>query len=69
MNMLPQINQLEAELKRELHKKKYIQVLRSTIFTLLVVAHTVTGNLINTYDEKKIQLIMDKLSKASEKKD
>lgn len=38
MNMLPQINQLEAELKRELHKKKYIQVLRSTIFTLLVVA-------------------------------
>ena len=39
----------------------------SLYFTLLVVAHTVTGNLINTYDEKKIQMIMDKLSKTKKK--
>ena len=35
---IPQIAQLEAELNRELHKIKYKQVLRSTIFTLVVVA-------------------------------
>lgn len=39
----------------------------SMYFTLLVVAHTVTGNLINTYDEDKIQMIMDKLSKTKKK--
>ena len=35
---VPQIDQLEAELKRELHKRRYVAVLRRTIFTLLVVA-------------------------------
>ena len=35
---VPQIDQLEAELKRELHKRRYVAVLRSTIFTLIVVA-------------------------------
>lgn len=35
---IPQIAQLEDELNRELHKIKYKQVLRSTIFTLVVVA-------------------------------
>ena len=37
-NTLPQINQLEAELNRELHKRRYFSVLRSTVFTLVVVA-------------------------------
>lgn len=32
------IEQLEGELKREKHKKRYRRVLRSTIFTLVVVA-------------------------------
>lgn len=32
------IEQLEGELKREKHKKRYHRVLRSTIFTLVVVA-------------------------------
>lgn len=35
---LPEISQLEAELKRELHKHTYLRVLRSTVFTLIVVA-------------------------------
>lgn len=35
---LPQIAQLEAELNRELHKRRYFGVLRSTMFTLVVVA-------------------------------
>ena len=34
----PEITQLQAELDRELHKRKYRGVLRSTIFTLVVVA-------------------------------
>lgn len=37
-NELPQIVQLEAELKRELYKRRYAVVLRSTVFTLIVVA-------------------------------
>jgi signal peptidase I len=35
---LPQIAQLEAELNRELHKRRYFGVLRSTIYTLITVA-------------------------------
>ena len=35
---LPEISQLEAELKREKYKKRYRRVLSSTIFTLIVVA-------------------------------
>lgn len=35
---MPTIGQLEAELKREKHKRRYHTVLRSTIFTLVVVA-------------------------------
>ena len=35
---VPQISQLEAELKREVHKRRYFDVLRSTIFSLIVVA-------------------------------
>ena len=35
---LPSLNQLEAELKREKRKKNYGRALRSTLFTLLVVA-------------------------------
>ena len=34
----PEISQLQAELERELHKRKYRGVLRSTIFALVVVA-------------------------------
>lgn len=72
-----QLNNKEVKLAREMitsflkNAKENCEKLGSfsMYFTLLVVAHTVTSNLINTYDEKKIQLIMDKLSKASEKKD
>ncbi len=35
---LPDISQLEAELRREKYKKRYGSVLRSTIYTLIVVA-------------------------------
>lgn len=35
---MPSIAQLEAELKREKHKRRYHRVLRSTIYTLVVVA-------------------------------
>lgn len=35
---VPDVAQLEAELQRERHKRKYSSVLRSTIFTLIVVA-------------------------------
>lgn len=35
---LPKISQLEAELKRERYKNQYGKVLRSTIYTLIVVA-------------------------------
>lgn len=35
---LPQLEQLKAELEREKYKKRYNRVLRSTIFTLIVVA-------------------------------
>lgn len=34
----PQNDQLEAELKRVIHKERYIKVLRSTVYTLIVVA-------------------------------
>ena len=34
---LPTIEQIEAELKKENHKKEYNRVLRTTIFVLLVV--------------------------------
>lgn len=34
----PQSEQLETELKRVLHKEKFVKVLRSTIYTLIVVA-------------------------------
>lgn len=35
---IPEISQIEAELKRELYRKRYRQTLRSTIFTLITVA-------------------------------
>lgn len=35
---LPSVEQLRAELRREQHGKRYRQVLRSTIYTLIVVA-------------------------------
>lgn len=35
---MPEINQLEAELKYEKHKHRYASVLRSTVYTLVVVA-------------------------------
>lgn len=35
---LPQLEQLKAELEREKYKKRYNRVLRSTIFSLIVVA-------------------------------
>jgi len=35
---LPEISQLEAELQREKYKKRYRIVLRSTVYTLIVVA-------------------------------
>ena len=35
---IPSVAQLEAELKREKHKKRYITVLKSTICTLITVA-------------------------------
>lgn len=35
---LPEIAQLKAELKREIYKRKYISVLKSTVYTLVVVA-------------------------------
>lgn len=35
---LPSVDQLRAELYREQHNKRYRQVLRSTIYTLIVVA-------------------------------
>lgn len=35
---LPSIEQLQAELHREQHKRRYGQVLRSTVYTLIVVA-------------------------------
>lgn len=35
---LPTLEQLQAELEREKYKKRYARVLRSTIFTLVVVA-------------------------------
>ncbi len=38
MDSLPSVEQLEAELKREKRKKNYGRALRSTLFTLLVVA-------------------------------
>ncbi|MCR4617174.1 MAG: signal peptidase I [Lachnospiraceae bacterium] len=38
VDSLPSIEQLEAELKREKRKKNYGRALRSTLFTLLVVA-------------------------------
>ena len=38
LDSLPSLNQLEAELKREKRKKNYGRALRSTLFTLLVVA-------------------------------
>lgn len=34
----PALQQMEAELKREKHKRRYHRVLRSTIYTLIVVA-------------------------------
>ena len=34
----PSVSQLEAELKRERHKKRYRKVLKSTIYTLITVA-------------------------------
>lgn len=34
----PEVSQLQAELKRENHKKRYRSVLRSTVFSLVVVA-------------------------------
>ena len=37
-NQVPEINQLKAELKREKYKYRYMSVLRSTVFTLVVVA-------------------------------
>ena len=38
MKSVPEISQLKAELKRETYKHRYSSVLRSTIFTLVVVA-------------------------------
>ena len=35
---LPELDQLKAELKRENYKKRFFNVLKSTIFTLVVVA-------------------------------
>lgn len=35
---LPSVEQLQAELHREQHSKRYQQVLRSTVYTLVVVA-------------------------------
>ena len=37
-NQIPELDQLKAELKREKYKYRYASVLRSTIFTLVVVA-------------------------------
>ena len=37
-SQVPEIGQLKAELKREKYKYRYMSVLRSTIFTLVVVA-------------------------------
>lgn len=35
---IPDIGQIEAELQKEQYKNEYVRVLRSTVFTLLVVA-------------------------------
>ena len=35
---IPEITQLEAELKREIYKHRYANVVRSTVYTLVVVA-------------------------------
>ena len=35
---LPELDQLKAELERENYKSRYLSVLRSTIYTLIVVA-------------------------------
>lgn len=35
---MPEISELKAELKRERYKQSYVNVLRSTVFTLVVVA-------------------------------
>lgn len=35
---IPELKQLESELKRERHKNRYSRTLRSTIYTLIVVA-------------------------------
>lgn len=37
-NQIPELDQLKAELKREKYKYRYASVLRSTVFTLVVVA-------------------------------
>ena len=37
-NSVPEIDQLKAELKRERYKYRYARVLRSTVYTLVVVA-------------------------------
>ena len=42
MKELPSVDALEGELKREKYKKRYNTVLRSTVFTLLVVAAAAT---------------------------
>ena len=38
LRQIPDVAQLEAELQRENYKKRYRNVLRSTIYTLIVVA-------------------------------
>lgn len=38
LSQLPAVERLEAELKREKYRQKYRNVLRSTVYTLLVVA-------------------------------
>lgn len=37
-NNFPDLNDLEAELKREKYKKRYIRVIKSTLYTLITVA-------------------------------
>ena len=37
-NQIPELETLRAELKREKFKRRYIKALKSTIYTLVVVA-------------------------------
>ena len=38
LTQVPAVEKLETELKREKYRRRYLSVLRSTVYTLLVVA-------------------------------